>query len=620
MCGIFGIYGEDIEIDKRAVNRFFILSSSRGKEASGLFVSGIGNSFLLKAPLPPAKFIRSLEYNNIILLACENNCNALIGHSRLMTDGSAENNKNNQPIFSDNFVGVHNGIIANAVEIKKKYGIRSESESDSEVLFRLLERFIKEGGSCRSAVRMLSDVVEGTFSIAFFYKNPDIFILATNNGSLYFTEDKGKLVFSSEERILKKCGYSVSFQVERNNPVIRHIDSGFGEIKDLSFYPLVSVNSYLPKYDTAKYSYDTRDNKLRRCSRCVLPETMPFISFDSNGVCSYCKSYKPVPVKGESLIFEIAEKIRGRGRYDCLVALSGGRDSSYGLHYIRNVLKLNPVAYTYDWGMVNSLARRNQARICGKLGVEHIVVSADISKKRKHIRENVEAWLSNPSLCAIPIFMAGDKMFFYYANKLAEEMGIKNIFFCENNLERTDFKAGFCGIDMSRASRGEHHTLYSVPLFAKLKLAVVYGCEFMKNPGYINGSLIDSFLAYLATYFIRHNYTLLFKYINWDEKEIVDTLIEEYNWEVARDTKSTWRIGDATAPFYNYIYYKMAGFSEYDTFRSNQIREGLISREKALEMLAVENMPRWPSIIEYLELLGLNFYDVMERINNVSKF
>ena len=48
---------------------------------------------------------------------------------------------------------------------------------------------------------------------------------------------------------------------------------------------------------------------------------------------------------------------------------------------------LNPIAYTYDWGMVTDIARRNQARLVGKLGVEHIIVSADITLKRNNIRK-----------------------------------------------------------------------------------------------------------------------------------------------------------------------------------------------------------------------------------------
>ena len=139
---------------------------------------------------------------------------------------------------------------------------------------------------------------------------------------------------------------------------------------------------------------------------------MPFITFDQNGVCNYCSSYTPIKVRGPEALDQLADDFRSRnGSPDCIVAISGGRDSTYGLHYIKNQLQMNPIAYTYDWGMVTDLARRNQSRITGKLGVEHIIVSADIQKKRENIAKNVRAWLRRPELGMVPLFMAGTSNF-----------------------------------------------------------------------------------------------------------------------------------------------------------------------------------------------------------------
>jgi hypothetical protein len=107
--------------------------------------------------------------------------------------------------------------------------------------------------------------------------------------------------------------------------------------------------------------------------------------------------------------------------------------------------------------------------------------------------------------------------------------------------------------------------------------------------------------------------------LKWDEKEVESTLINEYDWEVAKDTKSTWRIGDGTAPFYNYIYYVIAGLTENDTFRSNQIREGLITREKASELVNEQNIPRYESIKWYCDTIGIDFENTMRTINSVPK-
>ena len=139
--------------------------------------------------------------------------------------------------------------------------------------------------------------------------------------------------------------------------------------------------------------------QLRRCAKCILPETMPFISFGADGVCNYCKNYKlrNRPRPKEELFNLVAGYRRATGN-DCIVPFSGGRDSCYALHLVVNELKMKPVAYTYDWGMVTDLGRRNISRMCSLLGVENIIVAADIEQKRKNIATNLKAWLKSPHL------------------------------------------------------------------------------------------------------------------------------------------------------------------------------------------------------------------------------
>jgi glucosamine--fructose-6-phosphate aminotransferase (isomerizing) len=357
-------------------------------------------------------------------------------------------------------------------------------------------------------------------------------------------------------------------------------------------------------------------DSLKRCSKCILPETMPFIQFDEHGVCNYCRNHRKVEVQGEAVLQEFLDKYRSKsGEPDCIVTFSGGRDSSYGLHYVKTVLKMNPVAYSYDWGMITDLGRRNQARMCGKLGIEHILVSADIKKKRRNIRRNIEAWFKNPALGTIPLFMAGDKQYFYYANKLRRETGIPLIILCECPFEKTDFKSGFCGI----RPKHQEKSVYAIPALSKARLAQYYASQFIRNPAYLNRSVFDTVSAFFSYYLIPHDFLKLYDYVKWDEEEIAKTLISEYDWETANDTNSIWRIGDGTAPFYNYIYYVMAGFTENDTFRSNQIREGLIRRDEALALVRQENRLRSQSLKWYCDTVEIPFEDTIDKILALPK-
>ena len=135
----------------------------------------------------------------------------------------------------------------------------------------------------------------------------------------------------------------------------------------------------------------------------------------------------------------------------------------------------------------------------------------------------------------------------------------------------------------------------------------------------MNSSLLDSAKAFATYYITPHSYFNLFDYLPWEEDTIEKTLISEYDWELSPDTTTTWRIGDGTASFYNYIYYTVAGFSEFDTFRSNQIREGMMDRETALAKVNIENRPRFESMKWYLDTIGLDFEDTIKIINKIPK-
>jgi hypothetical protein len=298
------------------------------------------------------------------------------------------------------------------------------------------------------------------------------------------------------------------------------------------------------------------------------------------------------------------------------VAYSGGRDSSYGLHLLVKEFGMTPLTFTYDWGLVTDLARRNIARMTGKLGVENILVSADIKMKRRNVRLNVEAWLKSPRLGMIPLFMAGDKHFFVHVNNIRRQTGIHCDIWMENKLENTDFKAGFAGI----RPNFEKERIDKQSTLAKFQMPLYYMRNFLANPAYLNVSLPDTYSAFKAYYTEpREVYLLLFDYIPWHEESLDRTLKDEYNWEISPDTTSTWRIGDGTAAFYNYVYGLVAGFTEFDTFRSNQIREGMITREEGLAHVLRENRPRFESMLWYFETIGVDMERALKVINAMPR-
>ena len=161
-------------------------------------------------------------------------------------------------------------------------------------------------------------------------------------------------------------------------------------------------------------------------------------------VITYTPKNKPKPL---SELINFIEKYKVNNEpVSCIVPFSGGRDSTYTLHYLKKELNLNPIAYTYDWGMVTDLGRRNISRVCSQLSVENIIVAANIRKKRAYIKKNLAAFLHKPDLAMLNILTAGDKHFFRHVNTVCKETSIPLNIWGISPLEITHFKSGFLGI------------------------------------------------------------------------------------------------------------------------------------------------------------------------------
>lgn len=673
MCGIFGaVLSANSKLNRRTLEdlvlELFRLSESRGKESAGIhiYLPKSRRSWTMKSDQPATTFIRSSTYRKNLDEALNllynsstripNQPAVFIAHSRLVTNGSAQRSENNQPVTWGETSVVHNGIIVNVDDIwASQSNLQRQAEVDTEVIAALLDVSLQSEWDSIAAMQRTFTQLKGAASIAWTHAHGMFVGAGTNTGDLFLARlsKLGAYVFASEQFILESALRRVD-----QSAMVTHVQASRGCVITLHDNVLHLFNlsspvengqqSWLPKLPekcSPNASNETSDRRnyhrhigrtanesllryserslaqLRRCTRCVLPETFPFISFDSGGVCNYCHCYvtKYKGVNQEVAIRGFLSKIeryrRPFGRPEVIVPLSGGRDSCYGLHLLKSEFGLNPITFTYDWGMVTDLARRNIARICGELGVQNILVSANIRRKRLNIRRNLSAWLAKPDLGLVPLLMAGDKSFISICNQLRRQTGVDLSVWSACPLENTEFKAGFCGIKPNpNKARIDH-----LSTIEKIKIAAYYSRSFVTNPRYLNSSLADSAAAFVSYYLSpRPDFVSLYDSIEWNEDTISNTLISSYNFEVSSDTTSTWRIGDGTSAFYNYVFVTAKGFSEFDTFRSNQIREGQMSRDDALRHVLNNNQPRVSGLRWYLDALDLDFNWVINRVNSLD--
>jgi N-acetyl sugar amidotransferase len=116
------------------------------------------------------------------------------------------------------------------------------------------------------------------------------------------------------------------------------------------------------------------------CTRCVLTDSFPELTFDSKGLCSECREYdrqasiwKTKMPEQRKILDNICAKAKSKHKdFDALIPYSGGKDSSFVLYVAKAKLGLDCLAYTFDNGYLSEYAKSNIDKACNKLGVDHI--------------------------------------------------------------------------------------------------------------------------------------------------------------------------------------------------------------------------------------------------------
>lgn len=170
--------------------------------------------------------------------------------------------------------------------------------------------------------------------------------------------------------------------------------------------------------------------KYQICNCCVTDTSDEDVTFDENGVCMRCNEYKERILPGwnygkghekelEELIKDIKRKGQGR-KYDCILGLSGGLDSSYMLHLAVKEWGLRPFVFHIDAGWNLPVAEENIKRLTNKLGVELHVEKMNWTE----MREMQLAWFQT----GLEMLDAPqDHAFIALIDKYSRELGVKYI-------------------------------------------------------------------------------------------------------------------------------------------------------------------------------------------------
>lgn len=174
---------------------------------------------------------------------------------------------------------------------------------------------------------------------------------------------------------------------------------------------------------------------MRYCKRCIMPDTRPGIGFDEQGICYPCRNYEHREDidwgKRWAELEKLANKYRGCNGdyYDCIIPASGGKDSHFQTHIVKDKLRMNPLLVSVDNFSWTTTGRMNWENLRATFGVDAHMISLNPQTCKKLFRKAFEK-LGSPTWYF-------DLAIYVYPLQVAIKLGIPLVIYGENtNYER----------------------------------------------------------------------------------------------------------------------------------------------------------------------------------------
>lgn len=313
-----------------------------------------------------------------------------------------------------------------------------------------------------------------------------------------------------------------------------------------------------------------------RCASCVMPASVPGISFDKDGVCSLCHGYVPEAPSGEDALRPLLAHPRmGPTKYDSIVPLSGGRDSTYVLYLAKRVYGLKPLAVNFDNEFRNPQAVANIENTCRALDVDLSVVRSRRDVATKIVKANTKA--------AIPLGLANMMLslcrqcsygYVSAAYREAERHRVPLILWGTSSAESTEKveERALPGMLRSRWNRLRDINFYRTEYYSmrqRLEFPVKGNTPFGRDRPTLHDAAITEIKV--------------FDYISWDRRKIKETIQGELGWAKPAGHVSTWRTDCTLHEVVNFLFVKTLGCTKDCLGYCNMINAGQMTRDEALQ-------------------------------------
>ena len=352
---------------------------------------------------------------------------------------------------------------------------------------------------------------------------------------------------------------------------------------------------------------------MKLCTRCLYPENHPLnITFDDDGVCSGCRIHEEKdilnwPSRAQKLQ-TILDDYRNRSgnNYDCIIPVSGARDSYFIVHTIKNVYGMNPLLVSYNKHYNTAVGIRNLAYLKTLFDCDVMTLTVNPDTVKKITRATMRKLGSIYWHC-----IAGQTV---YPVQMAVKLKIPLIIWgAHQGVDQVGMFSHLDEVEMTRKYRKEHDLM---------------GCE--------AEDLVDEADNISELDIVQYQYPddkeierigvrgiYLNNYIRWDSKAQHEQMIEKYGYESFPQNRTFDTYNDVDcfnySDVHDYIKFIKTGYGKVTDHASREIRLRRITREEGKELAKLFTARQVKNLQQFLDWLSITenaFHYIIDQFRN----
>jgi N-acetyl sugar amidotransferase len=344
---------------------------------------------------------------------------------------------------------------------------------------------------------------------------------------------------------------------------------------------------------------------MKRCSRCGLPETHETIAFDAEGVCNICRQHEFKKdqidwTANKKALDALVEEHRGKYDYDCIVPFSGGKDSTWTLHYLVKEYGLKPLVVRFDHGFLRPKLEENVKRTLRRLGVDILTFTPNWHVVRKLM---LQAFLEKGDFC-----WHCHTGIFSYPMWIALEKKVPLIFWGEPSAEYT----AYFSYDQVEEVDEKRFNRY-------VNLGISADDMFVRLGGRVDARELKpySYPPLKDLRALKYRSVCLGSYISWDVKRQSEIIQAELGWQgdLVENVPPAYqyeKIECYMQGVRDYIKYIKRGYSRPSHLVALDVRNGRMPKEVGAHLIEEYEGRRPPSLDLFLEFIGLSEAEFLE--------